>query len=527
MSTRPGELFPDDDLTVDGARSVLQEVTSRRRARRRRRLRPAWMLSAVRTVSRLRLIITRTIPEWARLHRQHLMTASISFVLHLMIAILMTLWMLPEDPTRWMSTLMAVPVPKEEVQAVELVEVVQPALLDEQEFENTVQQVLEVFDDTTRDLAAVDAGKDFELDLEPTQQDLASLAKLGEFGGRSSLGKQAAIRKYGGTAESERAVNLGLKWLRKIQQADGSWSFRQAGKEARNGRLRSTTMGSTSLALLCFMGAGHTHLSYGEYRTVVSGGLNYLTKNASGDRTSADMRGDYEGNSGMYVQGLATICLCEAYALEPKDYRLKKLARRAVRFIEKTQDKRGGGWRYEPGQPGDTSVVGWQVMALQSAKAGDISVSGQTGRGVRHFLDSAQTNNGERYAYMPDGGASPAMTSVGLLCRMYMGWRRDHSSLRRGVGYLSALGPHGEDMYYNYYATQVIHHWGGNEWRKWNTVMREQLVSRQITEGPATGSWAPRDPHAGSGGQIYETALSLLTLEIYYRYLPIYRQIED
>ena len=81
-------------------------------------------------------------------------------------------------------------------------------------------------------------------------------------------------------------------------------------------------------------------------------------------------------------------------------------------------------------------------------------------------------------------------------------------------------------MYYNYYATQVLHHWGGEEWHKWNKVMRKQLVNRQVTDGPAAGSWAPRDPHADSGGQIYETALCLLTLEVYYRHLPIYRRLD-
>jgi hypothetical protein len=154
-------------------------------------------------------------------------------------------------------------------------------------------------------------------------------------------------------------------------------------------------------------------------------------------------------------------------------------------------------------------------------------VSRQTGRRVKKFLDSVQTNDGSRYGYLPRRAATPSMTSVGLLCRMYMGWRRNQSSLGDGVGYLTAMGPHSEDMYYNYYATQVIHHWGGKEWQKWNAVMRDQLVSRQITNGPAAGSWSPRDPHAYSGGQIYETTLCLLTLEIYYRHLPIYRQLED
>ena len=473
------------------------------------------------------MFVTQTVPAWSQLHKQHLITASISFMVHVLVALLLALWVLPSSVPDHILTLLEISVAKQETKAMELTEIVQPELLDEQEFENTVQEVLDVIDDTTQDLSVIDTGKDLELKLEPTNQDLASLARLGEFGGRSSFGKQAAIQKYGGTAESERAVSAGLKWLKKIQQSDGSWSFGAPGEGAQPGGMGSTDMGSTSLALLCFLGAGHTHKSHGVYQDVVADGLKYLMDSARTDRKSADMRGDYQGNSGMYVQGLATICLCEAHALEPSDARLKKLARKAIGFIENTQDKKGGGWRYEPGQPGDTSVVGWQMMAMQSAKTGDISVSRQTGRRVEKFLDSVQTNNGERYAYLPGQGATPSMTSVGLLCRMYIGWRHDHSSLRAGVAYLSAMGPHREDLYYNYYATQVIHHWGGKEWRKWNSVMRNQLVSRQITEGAAAGSWNPEGPHSRPGGQIYQTALSLLTLEIYYRYLPIYRQLEN
>ena len=174
----------------------------------------------------------------------------------------------------------------------------------------------------------MDVDRDFELELQPTEQDMASLAKLGEFGGRSAFGKQAAIRKYGGTTESERAVNAGLRWLRKIQQTDGSWSFGAPGQGAQPGRLGSTDMGSTSMALLCFLGAGHTHRANGQYRETVADGLKFLMENARANRTSADMRGDYQGNSGMYVHGLAAICLCEAHALEPDDSKLKHLARK-------------------------------------------------------------------------------------------------------------------------------------------------------------------------------------------------------
>ena len=78
-------------------------------------------------------------------------------------------------------------------------------------------------------------------------------------------------------------------------------------------------------------------------------------------------------------------------------------------------------------------------------------------------------------------------------------------------------------MYFNYYATIALHHYGGTEWEQWNTTMRDQLVATQVMDGPAAGSWQVTDPHGGSGGQIYQTCLSVLTLEVYYRYLPLYR----
>jgi hypothetical protein len=119
------------------------------------------------------------------------------------------------------------------------------------------------------------------------------------------------------------------------------------------------------------------------------------------------------------------------------------------------------------------------------------------------------------------------MTAVGLLCRMYLGWKRDNPALKAGVEHLAKKGPHPGDIYYNYYATQVLHHWGGDLWNTWNLKMREELVSTQIKEGPGAGSWDVKDPHGYAGGRLYQTTLSLLTLEVYYRHLPIYRRFDD
>ena len=70
--------------------------------------------------------------------------------------------------------------------------------------------------------------------------------------------------------------------------------------------------------------------------------------------------------------------------------------------------------------------------------------------------------------------------------------------------------------------TQVMHQFGGEEWKKWNAVMRKQLVDSQVKKGHATGSWSPADPHGGVGGRLYMTCLATMTLEVYYRHMPLY-----
>ena len=110
------------------------------------------------------------------------------------------------------------------------------------------------------------------------------------------------------------------------------------------------------------------------------------------------------------------------------------------------------------------------------------------------------------------------MTSVGLLCRMYLGWDRSNPKLANGIRYLDEIKPMPNNMYFNYYATQVMHHWGGEEWVRWNEI-RTQHTYR---DGHLAGSWDVADPHGDSGGRLYMTCLSVMTLEIYYRYLPLY-----
>jgi len=88
----------------------------------------------------------------------------------------------------------------------------------------------------------------------------------------------------------------------------------------------------------------------------------------------------------------------------------------------------------------------------------------------------------------------------------------------------------GATIYYEYYATQVLHHIGGEDWNEWNKGkdgkggIREALLRRQAKPeaGANAGSFEGNDH--GSGGRLGATSLSLLTLEVYYRPLPLYRR---
>ncbi|HEX7450273.1 MAG TPA: prenyltransferase/squalene oxidase repeat-containing protein [Pirellulales bacterium] len=336
---------------------------------------------------------------------------------------------------------------------------------------------------------------------------------------------QLALRE-GGTSETEAAVNRALVWLARHQSPEGSWSlnhFNQAGDCA--GRcgdpgVESDTSG-TALGLLPFLGAGQTHLR-GEYTMVVARGLRWLIDHQGKD---GDLRGRGRGN--MYAHGQAAIALCEAYALTQAD-NLRQPAQKSIDFIVAAQHDEGG-WRYQPKEPGDLSVVGWQLMALRSAQMAYLKIPAETLTRTNRFLNSVQTSpSSGQYCYMPGGHPSETMTAEGLLCRQYSGWRHNHPALNKGVQGLliNHLPKSGRvNMYYWYYGTQVMHHMGGDAWQKWNGALRDMLVAMQERTGHQDGSWTPQSAHDPQGGRLYMTSLATLTLEVYYRHLPLYRGV--
>jgi hypothetical protein len=347
---------------------------------------------------------------------------------------------------------------------------------------------------------------------------------------RSPEARKESVYTRGGTPASEAAVDLALDWLAHHQHYDGSWSFDHRmcgdcrGQCGNPGSLSEVRIGATGLAVLPFLGAGYTHSrdKYGQdrkYRRTIDMALRYITSHMQ----NVPLDGSLTQPGGrMYDHGIATIALCEAYGMT-QDRKLYRPAMQAIHFMVAAQDPEGGGWRYQPHQAGDMSVVAWYLMALKSAHLAYLPVPYQTVQRASHFLDSVQQRDGAGYGYTSSAFGSNATSAAGLLCRMLLGWKREMPSLHAGISTLSSLGPSNDDMYYNYYATQVMHHFDGPLWKRWNDQMRDYLVNSQGTQGHERGSWYFEDPHgAHTGGRLYSTAMAAMTLEVYYRHMPIY-----
>jgi hypothetical protein len=338
--------------------------------------------------------------------------------------------------------------------------------------------------------------------------------------GRQPGRKRELLGKFGGTAATETAVTNALLWLKRNQRPDGSWALSGPYKD---GASNENPIAATAMALLAFQGAGHTHLE-GEHKEVVERGWNYLIKQLNGDGL---FQGDLPEGQTIYSHGQATIAICELYGMTG-DERYLAAADRAVQYCVRIQSAEGG-WRYIPGSGSDMSVTGWVVMALQSARMAGLKVPQQTLERVSTFIDSVSLQDGTRYVYQPGHAIfGPAMTAEALLCRQYLGWQRNDPRLKKGVEFLleNPIGKDAQNVYYWYYATQVLHHMEGEAWEKWNNVMREYLPQTQLKSGGEAGSWDPgADTWGSSGGRLYVTCLSTYMLEVYYRHLPIYTKV--
>ncbi len=350
---------------------------------------------------------------------------------------------------------------------------------------------------------------------------------------RVALNRSEAAERRGASARSEQAVRSALDWLAQAQTNAGNWDpiAYDAGRETRvagrdrGGAGRDAQTGTTGLALLAFLAAGHTHHE-GPYRDNVRRGLEYLLQIQGRDGNLGGPAKVYEL---MYCHAMASFALTEALGMSG-DERLLEPARRAIGYTLKAQNATTGGWRYQPGDPGDTSQLGWQYMALKSAELAGLQIPDSARRGVMQFLQEVSSGkHGGNASYRRGEAPSRPMTAEAIVCWQLLGMQREHPAADEAAQYLlgELPGQGTDNLYYWYYATLALYQLQGDAWNQWNQALQTRLVKTQRSEPPLAGSWDP-DPLWGSyGGRIYSTAMSALCLEVYYRFLPLYREIKE
>jgi hypothetical protein len=329
------------------------------------------------------------------------------------------------------------------------------------------------------------------------------------------------IKEVGGSEETEEAVALALKWLAAHQSAEGHWSAKSFDANCNKCGGQTDIQADnalTGLSLLCFLGAGHTHTKPGPYQDHVRRAIDWLVAQQKTD-------GDLRGQETMYSHGIASIAMSESFAMTG-DSRLAGHVARAAEFTYDARSRADGGWRYDPGQAGDTSVLGWQVMALKSAQMAGVPVPEDAFAVAKEWLEKVSTRRAPGlYSYQPGMEPTASMTAEGMFTQLLLGLDPAQARQQMSVDFVLQNLPEWDDdpnTYFWYYASLALFQHQGPAWQIWNQALKRELVENQRRDGRTAGSWNPVGEWAEVGGRVYQTAICTLMLEVYYRYLPLY-----
>ena len=317
-----------------------------------------------------------------------------------------------------------------------------------------------------------------------------------------------------GTKSGERAVAAGLSWLANHQQEDGSWSFAHRVRHCdescdHEGARSDLRNGPTALVLLSYLGASQSHVSRGPYQKRIADGWNYLLaqkkESKKGDISYADFS---QGNA--QTQSLCTLVLCETLH-DTKDDDTRKLAQAALNQLLRAPIEFDDGWRW---------------LALHSAKLNGLEIAEPAPVASSQFLaGSLQLRPTDERGVL----RQRKLVALGLLGQVIEGWREKDVFVESAAKSVSDAGIVGEDIDHQYFATIALFNQGYNRgpaWDIWHRKLRKQLVESQAKAGHVAGSWYfGDDSAANTGGRLYCTVMAINSIEIYYRYLSVYKAI--
>jgi hypothetical protein len=398
----------------------------------------------------------------------------------------------------------------------------------------------------------------------------------GSFGNRNGGGRRLCVMKYGGSKATESSVDAALAWLARHQEKDGIWAAEKYADNVAGARyggggvasVKSNTVGVSSLAILSFLGAGHS-LRVGRYKDNVQRAIKWLIQHQAPD-------GHFAGRgwtiSTAYCHCIATLACAEALGMnggrdwggadasfgeQTKGIGLREAVDRGIKLILEWQAKNPtGGWTYyAPYTVCDVTVSGWAVMALKSAKVAGIVIPADSFKKASEavakvtVIDKTKGDYGTASAgYLSPGAHSfnskgYAITAAAMVIQEFVGADRQEAGIDAAAAYITqpdALpswtfkpldpGTDHQNLYFWYYGTLGCFQKGGDTWKLWNEKLKAALVPNQKKGGAMDGSpqdldgsWDPDDVWGAWGGRVYSTSLGCLCLEVYYRYLPLYR----
>jgi hypothetical protein len=313
--------------------------------------------------------------------------------------------------------------------------------------------------------------------------------------------------------EADKAIERGLEYLRRTQEADGAWKAGSAKNPA-----------ITSLAVMAFLSAGHVP-GEGKYGDSVERGIQWVLKSQNVNGLLAT-----EGHHEMYHHGICTLMLAEAAGMAPGKLgeEIRQKLEKAVTVILDAQRKTGphkGGWRYtRVGLDGDISVTGWQIMALRAAKNLGCDVPPTAIAEAVEYVKNCREASSGGFRYQPNGRLTVACTGTSILALVLAG-KENHKSadVQKAGAYMLKNPPRwnrgGHFFYEIYYGSQATFQLGGNYWSFYKPQLQEAVLRNQQTNG----SWATGDGY----GPNYGTSMAILSLTVEYRYLPIYQRGEE
>ena len=386
----------------------------------------------------------------------------------------------------------------------------------------------------------------------------------GIFGDTRNAGMRGAqLAKFGGNKNTEMSVIRSLRWLKAVQNPDGSWP--------------NNKVAMTGLAILTFLAHGEKPGDSPEFGDTVQRALEFLISKQN--KTGGGL---FTRSGNGYAHAIATYAMCEAYGMTMNP-NVKEAADKGLEVIIKGQHP-SGGWDYnwKQSERDDTSVMGWAAQALKAGMMADFyhdpdELLKASKMCIKGFKKNGFQDGGFGYTSPGKGGLS----GVGTLCMQFhhaandpyvkntlqniiYGWKPEwtgftpqkaaagekiEKSKELPPGMVGGACP----QYYLYYAGQSTFQSGGNEWTKWNERMWPSYVAAQfkIEKGEAgskctcgqglcnklkepyvdakgeyqeIGHWVNADAHTDR--PIMDTCLAALQMMVYYRYLPTFQKIE-